>query len=249
MTLDQNQTTRHLRELQAIKWLLAIIAVSLLVMSIAIVIWVRFFIKTYQPCKEVRPVVQVQPCCPERVPYGPIWLPYSTIQRPCSPCSPVWQPYSPVWKPYTTVQQPYVIEEQPLEEIEKQPYDFPAKASELLDQEKYSELISLAEEQRNVNPDDPYAYHYLGMAYYRTKEFKNAAEYLQKADELSPNDPYRSYYLGMAYYHVKEFEKAIEHLMKAQELSPSWKEKYTGPYIKAAKEALDSQGISPQETP
>jgi tetratricopeptide (TPR) repeat protein len=213
--LDHNHTTQHLRELRAIKGLLAIIAVSLLMMSVAVVIWVIFFIKTYQPCQEVRPVVQVQPFEPES--------------------------------------QPYVIEKPPDEPTpsypETQPDDFPAKASELLDQEKYPELIVLAEEQRNVNPDNPYIHHYLGMVYYRTKDFKKAVGYLKKADELSPNDPYRCYYLGMAYYHTKEFVNAIEYLTKAQELSPSWKEKYTGPYIRAAKEALDSQIISPQETP
>ncbi len=87
------------------------------------------------------------------------------------------------------------------------------------------------------------------MTYYRTKDFEKAAEYLKKADDLSPNDPYRCYYLGMAYYHTKAFKSAIAYLIKAQELSPSWKERYTGPYIKAAQEALGPQSIAPRETP
>lgn len=216
MTLDDNHTAQHLRELRAIKGLLTIIAGSLLVMSIAIVTWVTFFIKTYQPCQELRSVVPAQPSEPEVRPFTP-------MEHPSEPAAPLYP--------------------------EKPSSDFPAKASELLDQEKYPELIVLAEEQRSVNPDNPYTHHYLGMAYYRTKDFKKAVGYLKKADELSPNDPHRCYYLGMAYYHTKDFGNAIEYLTKAQELSPSWKERYTGTYIKAAQDARDSQMIAPREMP
>ena len=53
-----------------------------------------------------------------------------------------------------------------------------------------------------------------------------------------PNDQDAYWYRGLAYYLEKKWQPAIVDFGKVEEIVPSWKERYTEPYITAAKAKL-----------
>lgn len=56
-----------------------------------------------------------------------------------------------------------------------------------------------------------------------------------------PKDPDVHYYRGRAYFQAGEYEQAIEALSMAESFVPGWREHYTGPYIREAKNRLASR--------
>ena len=73
--------------------------------------------------------------------------------------------------------------------------DFVKKAYSLSRDFKFKELKALSLEQLKENPNDSYAYFYLGMAQYSMKEYEPAVKSLEKSLEIVPSwkelvDPY-----------------------------------------------------------
>ncbi len=64
--------------------------------------------------------------------------------------------------------------------------EFRDKASDLLSEENYRELLKHASDQALKRPNDPYAYYYIGLAHYYLGEHREAIENLKKASALAP---------------------------------------------------------------
>ena len=59
-----------------------------------------------------------------------------------------------------------------------------------------------------------------------------------------PKDPDVYYFRGRAYFQAGEYKKAIEALSVAESIAPGWREQYTGPYIREAKNRLANPSSS-----
>ena len=60
----------------------------------------------------------------------------------------------------------------------------------------------------------------VGSIYYQMKDYSQAIEYLEKAEEMSPQNVEAYYYLGLSYDKIGETEKAREYLSRVIELAP-----------------------------
>jgi len=60
----------------------------------------------------------------------------------------------------------------------------------------------------------------IGYIYFEKKNYSQAIEYLEKAEEMSPNNIEAAYYLGLSYDKIGEKEKAREFLSRVIELVP-----------------------------
>jgi len=60
----------------------------------------------------------------------------------------------------------------------------------------------------------------VGSIYYQMKDYSQAIEYLEKAEEMSPQNVEAYYYLGLSYDKIGETEKAQEFLSRVIELAP-----------------------------
>lgn len=63
---------------------------------------------------------------------------------------------------------------------------FEDAASRLMGAGRYSEVVALAETQKNANPRDPYAWWYLGVGRYSLGSWEAAIEAFNKVEELAP---------------------------------------------------------------
>jgi len=60
----------------------------------------------------------------------------------------------------------------------------------------------------------------IGYIYYEKKNYSQAIEYLEKAEEMSPHNAEVAYYLGLSYDKIGKKEKAHEFLSRVIELAP-----------------------------
>ena len=60
----------------------------------------------------------------------------------------------------------------------------------------------------------------IGYIYFEKKNYSQAIEYLEKAEEMSPHNAEVAYYLGLSYDKIREKEKARKFLSRVIELAP-----------------------------
>ncbi|VDK48162.1 unnamed protein product [Anisakis simplex] len=97
-----------------------------------------------------------------------------------------------------------------------------------------------------ADASDPHAWHLLGLSYFNTKHYKEAAEYFQKAEEVKPNfSPSNLYYLGAAQRKLRDKAAAIESFKKAVALPV--KTKADGRAKLDTRKALTSLKVKPEE--
>ena len=60
----------------------------------------------------------------------------------------------------------------------------------------------------------------IGYIYFKKKNYSQAIEYLEKAEEMSPHNAEVAYYLGLSYDKIREKEKARKFLSRVIELAP-----------------------------
>ena len=92
----------------------------------------------------------------------------------------------------------------------------------LYEKEKlYEKAFSLVQTILKENPNDAYAYNFLGYSLLtQGKELDQAYKYISKAVELKPEDGYIRDSLGWYYYKKGNVEKALTELQKAVEAVP-----------------------------
>lgn len=86
----------------------------------------------------------------------------------------------------------------------------------------YEKVLPLIESILERNPDDPYAYNFLGYSLLEKGErLDEAYKYISKAIKLKPEDGYIRDSLGWYYYKTGDVERAVTELQKAAELVPN----------------------------
>jgi len=93
-------------------------------------------------------------------------------------------------------------------------------AISLMQQQRYSEALSLFLKLTNVNPDDWSLYYMAGQCHRFTNSFPESVQCLSKAATLNSSEPYIFLALGIAYQLVDDSEQAIAALEQAVELDP-----------------------------
>ncbi|MCX8082047.1 MAG: tetratricopeptide repeat protein [bacterium] len=99
--------------------------------------------------------------------------------------------------------------------------DFIKEGILLLNQKRISESIKAFEKARDMKPSDPYAYFYLGEAYYAIGKKKEALDNYNKAVEIDNTNP--DFYYSIANFYLSEgnYEEAIKSLDKVIEIAPA----------------------------
>jgi len=96
------------------------------------------------------------------------------------------------------------------------------------DYEKYDELFELWESKlKEMNPIDPFANYWLGLAYLETGQFDRALESFQTILNVYLKSQYYDaggemearYYIGLALSRQGRYDEALEHLQKSSELT------------------------------
>ncbi|MCM8778075.1 MAG: tetratricopeptide repeat protein [Candidatus Omnitrophica bacterium] len=113
--------------------------------------------------------------------------------------------------------------------------DFINEGQILLKQGKITESIKLFEKARDTKSSDPYAYYYLGEAFYAMGKKREAIDNYNKAIEIDNTNPDFHYSLAHLYISEGNYEEAIKLLDKVIELSPS---SVTGKSAKRLKEEI-----------
>lgn len=85
---------------------------------------------------------------------------------------------------------------------------------------KYAEDIALAQERVNAQPDDFAANRELGILYFKSGRFSEAAAALEKTDQLNSNDPRTICYLGLSYELSRQRDLAQATFLKYLDISP-----------------------------
>jgi hypothetical protein len=83
-------------------------------------------------------------------------------------------------------------------------YNRKAEISNLLNENKYPELIDLLTSSKNMNS---VGHSLLVYSYVQNKEYSKAAEFI---DKIEPTTPEEYYLLGSSYFRLKEYRKAID---------------------------------------
>ena len=91
----------------------------------------------------------------------------------------------------------------------------------LLQQEKYNDVISLAEKALTVAPNDSRAEYYIGLANYYKKDYIKAENYLEKAINKYPFDLDINLILGWTKYALGKKNEAKVLFQVAQRHSPN----------------------------
>ena len=66
------------------------------------------------------------------------------------------------------------------------PESFEDTASRLMSEGKYSEVVALAEREKELHPQDPYAWWYLGVGFYALGSWRDAIQAFDKTQDLAP---------------------------------------------------------------
>lgn len=102
---------------------------------------------------------------------------------------------------------------------EKQPPVF--ELIRLTQDEKYDEVIVLAEKVISENPNDSQAHRFLVRAALEKGEIEKYAQKYQELVQAHPTTPGYHFGLGYTYTQMKEYDAALKELQKAIELDPN----------------------------
>lgn len=91
----------------------------------------------------------------------------------------------------------------------------------LLQQEKYNDVISLAEKALTIAPNDSRAEYYIGLAYYYKKDYLKSEKYLEKAINKYPFDLDINLMLGWTKFALGKKNEAKVLFKVAQRHSPN----------------------------
>ena len=100
-------------------------------------------------------------------------------------------------------------------------YDYLAKASRKLNDEKYHEVIKLCDKALKINEELSNAYDIRGNANYYLKNFPEAFDDFSQAIKRMPDNPEYYYDRSCANKELKNYEDAIVDITKAIELKPN----------------------------
>ncbi len=100
----------------------------------------------------------------------------------------------------------------------------------------YEKAINYFNQARNLSPDNPVVYYYLGEAYFRKGDLKKAMKYYKEAIEREPRNPDFHYSLGYLYLAQNNRKKAIEEFNKVLKFSP---QSFVGKKAKLIKEQIE----------
>jgi len=100
----------------------------------------------------------------------------------------------------------------------------------------YERAISYFNQAKNLSPDNPVVYYYLGEAYFRKGDLKKAMEYYKEAIEREPTNPGFHYSLGYLYLAQNDRKKAIEEFNKVLKIAP---QSFIGTKAKLIKEQIE----------
>lgn len=103
--------------------------------------------------------------------------------------------------------------------------------------------IAFLKKAKQLNPDNPEPYKYLGIVYLDAfYQFESAAKEMEAFLKRNPQDVFGRNYLGYLYYCLKNYYGALEQLIAAVELRPDncygyakLSRVYTGLYLKVSK--------------
>jgi len=82
------------------------------------------------------------------------------------------------------------------------------------------EAANLYNEILQIQQDNFYALHYLGVLHSQTGNFDLSISYIEKALQNNPSDSHANYNLGIAYQGAKKFDESIQAYKKALEIDP-----------------------------
>ncbi len=97
------------------------------------------------------------------------------------------------------------------------------KALKYFFQKKYEMAQFLLQQELKENPENYFAYSYLGDIFLYKKEYDEAITLYKRALDLDPSNAENHFRLGQAYYYKELGNLSIEHFSKAYELNPNIK--------------------------
>ena len=83
------------------------------------------------------------------------------------------------------------------------------------------EAVQAFKEASTIDPDNPFVFNYLGVAYMRMGRFRDAIDPFEKAVALRPTSATFQFNLARAYQLTKNFPKALEHYQNTVDLNPA----------------------------
>lgn len=99
-------------------------------------------------------------------------------------------------------------------------WDAIEEAAELLQEERYADALLALREVLRADPRNPYAYHYLGVAFFETAQREAARDAYRAAVRLAPNYLGARVGLSHALRVLGDFEGAIREAREAQRRFP-----------------------------
>ncbi len=93
------------------------------------------------------------------------------------------------------------------------------QGSDLMENEKYDEAISVFKQNLAQNPDDFKTWRDIGVAFEKKKEFDEALTNLQKAYSLAPEDGETILHIGMCYEGKQDYDNALQYYKNYTKLS------------------------------
>ncbi|MCD6407661.1 tetratricopeptide repeat protein [bacterium] len=85
---------------------------------------------------------------------------------------------------------------------------------------KYGKALEIFNEARNMSPDNPLIYYYLGEVYFRQGKTTDALTNYRKAIEMEPKNPDYHYAIALVYLAQNNEKEALKELDKTIKLSP-----------------------------
>jgi tetratricopeptide (TPR) repeat protein len=67
---------------------------------------------------------------------------------------------------------------------------------------------------------------------------KEVISLTEEREKTYPLDGYVYWYRARAYYQMGQYDAALKAITRADDLCPSWRERYTGPFIKVIKDKI-----------
>ena len=118
----------------------------------------------------------------------------------------------------------YVVAEQLLRRVlEKDPKHKTVRRNlgyVLSEQRKYSEAITVLQEQTKINPFEDYAYNLLGRVYWQQQDYANAEQSFRKQLEVTPLSDQAHANLGQMLVEWRKYKEAVPELEQAISLKP-----------------------------